>query len=117
MRGVPARKSARMRPPPLPWGPFFFFNFRFSFLIQPLQVHRFYLPSADCRGDLLHLTGQEGRHALRVLRLQPGNPAIVLDGEGAEFHGEVESTARDSLSLRVRQKRVAPPLPCSITLL
>jgi 16S rRNA (uracil1498-N3)-methyltransferase len=75
------------------------------------------LPAADCRGDLLRLGGQEARHALRVLRLQPGNTAVVLDGQGAEFHCEVETTSRDSLSLRVRQKRVAPPLPCSITVL
>jgi 16S rRNA (uracil1498-N3)-methyltransferase len=82
-----------------------------------LQLHRFYLPASECRGDLLRLVGPEARHALRVLRLQPGNPAVVLDGEGNEFHCEVESTSRDSLSLRVRQKRATPPLPCSVTLL
>jgi 16S rRNA (uracil1498-N3)-methyltransferase len=82
-----------------------------------LQAHRFYLPKAECQGDRLRLEGQEARHALRVLRLQPGNPAVVLDGEGAEFDCEVETASRDSLSLRVRQKRIAPPLPCSITLL
>lgn len=82
-----------------------------------MQLHRFYLPAVDCRGDLLRLAGQEARHALRVLRLQPGDPAIVLDGEGTEFQCEAESVSRDSLSLRVKEKRVAPPLPCSITLL
>jgi 16S rRNA (uracil1498-N3)-methyltransferase len=82
-----------------------------------MQVHRFYLPAPDCRGDLLRLAGQEARHAHRVLRLQHGDLAVVLDGEGAEFHCEVESVSRDSLSLRVREKRATPPLPCSITLL
>ena len=96
---------------------FFFCPFSFSSLIRPLQVHRFFLPAADCRGDLLRLGGQEARHALRVLRLQPGDPAVVLDGEGAEFHCEVETASRDSLTLRAREKRVAPGLPCSITLL
>ena len=80
-------------------------------------MHRFYLPAAECRGDLLRLAGQEARHAVRVLRLQPGNPAVILDGEGTEFNCEVESTSRDSLSLRVRQRRLAPPLPCSLTLM
>ncbi|HEY1788455.1 MAG TPA: RsmE family RNA methyltransferase [Verrucomicrobiae bacterium] len=80
-------------------------------------MHRFYLPRAECQSDSLRLEGQEARHALRVLRLQPGNPAMVLDGEGAEFDCEVEAASRDSLSLRVRKKRVIPPLPCSITLL
>ncbi|HTV39441.1 MAG TPA: RsmE family RNA methyltransferase [Candidatus Sulfotelmatobacter sp.] len=71
---------------------------------------------ADCRGGLLRLTGQEARHALRVLRLQTGNPAIVLDGAGTEFQCQIENTSRDSLSLRVKKKNFAPELPCSITL-
>jgi 16S rRNA (uracil1498-N3)-methyltransferase len=82
-----------------------------------MQVHRFYLPASECRGDLLRLSGQEARHALRVLRLQPGNAAVVLDGEGNEFDSEVETTSRESLLLRVKKKRVTPSLPCSITLL
>ena len=82
-----------------------------------MQLHRFYLPAADCREDVLRLAGQEARHALRVLRLHTGSPAIVLDGEGTEFHCEVEDTSRDSLSLRVRKKNFTPELPCSITLL
>lgn len=96
----------------------------FSFFLRPicslirfLQTHRFYLPPKDCRGDRLRLGGQEARHALRVLRLQTGDPAFVLDGQGNEFQCKVESTSRDSLSLRVTQKRCAPPLPCSVTLL
>ncbi len=84
-------------------------------------MHRFYLPASECRGDgdanLLRLTGQEARHALRVLRLQRGDAAVVLDGEGGEFHCEVESASRDSVSIRVKSRRVAPSLPCSITLL
>ena len=81
-----------------------------------MQLHRFYLPAADCREDLLRLAGQEARHALRVLRLQRGSPAIVLDGAGTEFHCEVEETSRDSLSLRVIKKNFAPELPSPITL-
>jgi len=97
--------------------PFSFFVFCFSVLIWLLQVHRFYLPASECRGDLLRLTGQEARHALRILRLQPGDAAVVLDGEGGEFHCEVDGASRDSLSLRVKTRRVTSPLPCSITLL
>jgi 16S rRNA (uracil1498-N3)-methyltransferase len=81
-----------------------------------MQLHRFYLPPANCREDILRLDGQEARHALRVLRLQPGDQAIVLDGAGHEFFCEVETTLRDSLSLRVKKKNVTSPLPCSITL-
>jgi 16S rRNA (uracil1498-N3)-methyltransferase len=81
-----------------------------------MQLHRFYLPPPNCREDVLRLDGQEARHALRVLRLQPGDQAIVLDGAGHEFFCEVENASRDSLSLRVKKKNVASPPPCSITL-
>lgn len=80
-------------------------------------MHRFYLPAPECRGELLRLAGQEARHALRVLRLQPGDAAVVLDGEGGEFLCQVENASRDSLSLRVKTRLVAQPLPCSIALL
>jgi 16S rRNA (uracil1498-N3)-methyltransferase len=80
-------------------------------------MHRFYLQPDECRGEELRLAGQEARHALRVLRLRPGHRAVVLDGKGSEFHCEVETTSRDSLLLRVKQRRATPPLPCSVTLL
>jgi len=82
-----------------------------------MQLHRFYLPPEKCREDILWLDGQEARHALRVLRLQAGDDAIVLDGTGNEFSCKVESTSRDALSLRVKKKNFVPPPPCSFTLL
>lgn len=97
--------------------PFSFFSPLFSPLIPFLQLHRFYLPPEVCRGEILRLSGQEARHALRVLRLRPGDLAVVLDGQGGQFHCEVQSASRDSLSLRVKQKHVLASLPCSITLL
>jgi 16S rRNA (uracil1498-N3)-methyltransferase len=81
-----------------------------------MQLHRFYLPPSDCREDVLQLDGREAHHALRVLRLKPGDDALVLDGAGNEFFCEVEKAARDRLSLRVKIRNFIPPPPCSITL-
>lgn len=81
-----------------------------------MQLHRFYLPPEKSRDDILRLDGQEARHALRVLRLEPGNEAIVLDGAGVELFCEVENTSRDTLSLRVKKRNFANPPPCTITL-
>jgi 16S rRNA (uracil1498-N3)-methyltransferase len=81
-----------------------------------MQLHRFYLPPSDCREDVLHLDGREAHHALRVLRLKPGDDALVLDGGGNEFSCVVETAGKDRLSLRVKQRNFAPPPPCSLTL-
>lgn len=84
--------------------------------INPMQLHRFYLPPESCRGDVLQLHGREANHALRVLRLREGDTATVLDGAGNEFACEVAAAARDSVSLRVTKKNSQPPPPCSLTL-
>ena len=81
-----------------------------------MQLHRFYLPPERCREDILQLDGQEARHALRVLRLEFGSEAIVLDGVGNEFFCKVENTSRDSLLLRVKKKSFVSPPPCSLGL-
>lgn len=81
-----------------------------------MPLHRFYLPPENCSRDILWLEGREAHHALRVLRLQDGDEAVVLDGAGHQFICAVESTTRDSLSLRVKTKKLIPPPPCSITL-
>jgi len=81
------------------------------------KMHRFYLPPDRCGGESLRLEGREAHHALRVLRVAPGDPATVLDGAGREFLCDVRSTSRDAVQLRVVKKNPIPPPPCRITLL
>jgi 16S rRNA (uracil1498-N3)-methyltransferase len=80
-------------------------------------MHRFYIPPERCAGPVLRLDGREAHHALDVLRVKYGDPVVVLDGAGNEFSCVVESSSRESLSLRVTNKKSIPALPCSITLL
>ena len=80
-------------------------------------MHRFYLPPSDCRGDALTLAGHEAHHALRVLRVEDGERIMILDGAGSELSCEVTSHRRDSLSLRVIERKAITPLPFGVTLL
>ncbi len=80
-------------------------------------MHRFFLPSERCAGNALRLDGREAHHALHVLRLKRGDAVTVLDGAGGEFSCEVDSAAKDFLTLAVKEKKSTPPLPCAITLL
>jgi 16S rRNA (uracil1498-N3)-methyltransferase len=80
-------------------------------------MHRFYLPPQQITETGLVLTGSEAHHALRVLRVQRGEPVTVLDGAGHEFRCQVRDTARGSVRLEVIEKRSSPALPCKITLL
>jgi 16S rRNA (uracil1498-N3)-methyltransferase len=80
-------------------------------------MHRFYLPPAQCGGDVIQLSESEAHHALRVLRLRVGEAVIVLDGAGHTLNCEVRELTKRTVSLAVRQRTFSPPLPCQITLL
>jgi len=98
-------------------------------------MHRFYLPpeqvgqASSLPSPVAHKTdrleacptlrldGREAHHALHVLRLRRGDAVTVLDGAGNEFICEVESAAKDFLTLAVKDAKTTPPLPCTITLL
>jgi 16S rRNA (uracil1498-N3)-methyltransferase len=80
-------------------------------------MHRFYVPPEQCGADVIHLGEAEAHHALRVLRLQVGEPVIVLDGAGHTFACAVRETTKRTVALAVQEKKFTPPLPCQITLL
>ncbi len=65
----------------------------------------------------MELTDNEAHHAVRVLRLQPGERVTVLDGAGHELICEVREAARRTVRLGVLHKTFSPLLPCQITLL
>jgi len=79
-------------------------------------MHRFHLPPDQCHGDELVLTDDEAHHALRVLRLRKGDSAIVLDGAGGEYHGQVTATSSRTVRLQVTRRTSTPPPPCAVTL-
>ena len=80
-------------------------------------MHRFYLPPEQTKTDAITLRGREAHHALHVLRIRDGEPAVILDGAGQQLHCDVTAHHRDSISLTVRERITVPPPLCAITLL
>ena len=58
--------------------------------------------------DELLVTGPEGRHAVEVLRLAPGEPVRVGDGRGAVAEGEVVAAGPEGLWVRVSARYDVP---------
>ncbi len=80
-------------------------------------MHRFHLPPAECQKSPLTLSERESHHAVNVLRLKPGQRAVVLDGAGQELMCEVMEAGPRRVTLKVAQKNFTPPLPYQVTLL
>ena len=56
----------------------------------------------------LLVSGQEGRHAVDVLRLQPGERVHVGDGDGTLAEGDVVAAGPDGLRVAVRARFEVP---------
>ena len=79
-------------------------------------MHRFYLPPSSFNPDALHLTGAEAHHCRSVLRLQPGEKAVLFNGQGREITAEITSLEGREVALRKLHESTTPPLRCQITL-
>ncbi len=62
----------------------------------------------DLAGDLLSLTGPEGRHAATVRRLQVGEPLDLADGKGQLVRGQVAALLPDGLQVQVLRREQVP---------
>jgi 16S rRNA (uracil1498-N3)-methyltransferase len=79
-------------------------------------MHRFYMPSAAGAGEHFELSGAEGHHACRVLRLGDGEQVTVLNGAGVELRCQVEGVRRGGVKLHVIQRIQHERLAHRITL-
>jgi len=75
------------------------------FLVEPVLL--------DGAPAALTLTGPEGRHAVSVRRLQPGEPIVLADGTGRGAYGVVSAVeGKDLLRMAVAEIRQEPaPAP------
>lgn len=70
---------------------------------------------ADLTGDVVVLSGAEGRHAATVRRLRPGERADVGDGAGLVAECVVTGAGPAGLELSVRARRQVPRPELTIT--
>lgn len=75
-------------------------------------MHRFFVPQVHPSSERLCLRDEEAHHATRVLRLGSGDEVFLLNGQGTEFHGVIESVNRQDVVVCVRD-RVHHPLPAA----
>jgi 16S rRNA (uracil1498-N3)-methyltransferase len=73
-------------------------------------MHRFFLPPERCQDRKLVLQGAEAHHAARVLRLEAGDAAVVLDGAGKSYHCRVTTCTKSSVVLEI-QSTLSQPAP------
>jgi 16S rRNA (uracil1498-N3)-methyltransferase len=79
-------------------------------------MHRFYIPPEAWNLDSLTLDDAETHHAIDVLRMNPGDKAVVFNGRGVEATVEIAAVTRKSVTLRKLLHAKSAPIGCQITL-
>ena len=79
-------------------------------------MHRFYIPPERWNLDALTLDEAETHHAVDVLRMNPGDKAVVFNGRGVEATVEIAAITRKSVTLRKLLHAKSAPIGCAITL-
>jgi 16S rRNA (uracil1498-N3)-methyltransferase len=76
----------------------------------------FYVDAVPEPGDSAVVGGDEGFHAATVRRFRPGETLAVADGQGAVADCVVEAAGRETLTVRVLDRRVvdAPRPPVTV---
>ena len=72
-----------------------------------------------CPGEVIRLTGAEGRHAATVRRLAPGEPVAVVDGEGARVTGtvaDVRGSSEIGVLVALVEREAIPDVPVTVVL-
>ncbi len=78
-----------------------------------MVIPRFYVPQALSVGDCITLPEAVANHAVRVLRLQAGDPLVLFNGEGGAYAGVLlpqriepqAATKRDGKQARASKQR------------
>lgn len=73
-------------------------------------MDRFFLSPADWTPETLQLMGEEGHHAVRVMRKKLGDRIEVFDGQGRWARGEVCAVERAGLSMTREEDGVSQPM-------
>ena len=77
---------------------------------------RAHCPHAAATAAELTLAEAESHHLVTVHRARAGDPVTAFDGRGREWTCTVATPDRRAAVLRVAVTRLAPPLPCALTL-
>ena len=84
--------------------------------LKAVNVHRFYIAPEHWNPDHLILTEGEAHHARDVLRLKPGDKAVLFNGRGREITAELANSPDHELRFRKLTETETQPLKCRITL-
>ena len=73
----------------------------FLILVRLSNIELFYSPHENISGETISLTGDEFKHAVKVMRSKIGDTIYITNGTGLIFKTEISSIEKDNLSAKI----------------
>lgn len=73
-----------------------------------MDIPFFFHPRLTDVGSIEELSEDTARHVVSVLRMQEGEPLILVDGRGTKAHASILHTAKKKCSVRISSMEVLP---------
>jgi len=77
-----------------------------------MRIPRFYEPQPLAEGSETDLSDNVVQHVSRALRMRPGDPLILFNGDGLEYSAELTTVAKRNATVRItgsaQPRRVSP---------
>lgn len=67
-----------------------------------MRIPRFYQPEPLSVGQTLKLSATNHRHAIQVLRLKASETLIIFNGEGGEYHAQLEEITKKHSAIKLQ---------------
>jgi 16S rRNA (uracil1498-N3)-methyltransferase len=80
------------------------------------MIPRFYFPGVLPRAGEVGLPSASAHHALKVLRLNSGDPVVLFDGSGGELHARLDVRASAPVAVDGQWREVCRESPLDIVL-
>lgn len=81
-----------------------------------MSLHLFYIEQPLSAPGVYEVTGQEAQHMLRVLRMRPGDAAMVFDGTGGRAQCTLQTTTKNTAVVQVDHVMHDPQPRLTLTL-
>src|SRR5699024_8553093 len=80
-------------------------KFAVFFSIKYATMNIFYTPPSQIHNGFAEISGQEAKHASKVMRVREDDQLTVVDGEGGWYEGVVRQISKQSVQLEIKSEK------------
>lgn len=81
-----------------------------------MDVPFFFHPRLTAADSIVELSEETARHVVSVLRMEPGEPLILVDGHGTLARAEIMQTGKKKCSVRINSIEYHPDVRPAVTI-